>query len=290
MTTNMPFTTECLDPSTRRTYYMCAPNDVWSLGVILVNLTCGRNPWKQASVQDSTYRAYVRSPGFLKTILPLSDELNDILGRIFHPSPEFRVTLSELRCRIMACSAFTVQPGATATAMPSPPATPEQMTELYYANNEDAIIDDYDYDTALSPASTTSEGGSLTSSVSSVDELDDEFIPDEQDMQDYVPHTYDTEDPRNSPTIFQAPEFVPQQQYTGPVPVPAMVPTQQPMACQQVPLPSHTPVSIPPQCQPEPKSFFPLWEVVRLVQQAPLIQHSSPFHQQVPFLPTFQGY
>jgi serine/threonine protein kinase len=93
---------------------MCAPNDVWSLGVILVNLTCGRNPWKQASYQDSTYRAYMRSPDFLKTILPLSDELNGILGRIFDASPEQRISLAELRGRIMACSRFTVSPAAAA--------------------------------------------------------------------------------------------------------------------------------------------------------------------------------
>lgn len=55
---------ECLDPSARKPFYMCAPNDVWSLGVILVNLTCGRNPWKQASFQDSTYRAYTTSQDF----------------------------------------------------------------------------------------------------------------------------------------------------------------------------------------------------------------------------------
>jgi hypothetical protein len=165
------------------------------------------------------------------------------------------------------------------------------MNEAYFAANEDAIIDDYDYDAALSPASTSSEEGSLTSSVSSLDELDEDLIQDEQDMQDYIPHTYDTEDLRNSPTMFQAPEFVPQQ-YTGPIAVPGIVPSQQPIPCQQVPLTSHAPVSIPQCQQPQPhaKSFFPLWEVVRLVQQAPIIQHSTPFHQQVPFLPTFQGY
>ncbi|KAJ6143464.1 hypothetical protein N7471_002917 [Penicillium samsonianum] len=56
--------------------YMSAANDVWSLGVILVNLTCGRNPWKRASVEDSTFQAYLKDPFFLKTILPLSSEMS----------------------------------------------------------------------------------------------------------------------------------------------------------------------------------------------------------------------
>ncbi|KAE8391386.1 hypothetical protein BDV23DRAFT_182680 [Aspergillus alliaceus] len=33
-------------------FYESAPSDDWSLGVILVNLTCGRNLWKRASADD----------------------------------------------------------------------------------------------------------------------------------------------------------------------------------------------------------------------------------------------
>jgi len=114
---------ECLDPSSKRPFYYCAPNDVWSLGVVLVNLTCGRNPWKQASQDDHTYQAFIRKPGFLKSILPLlSDELNDILGLIFTPNPDTRITLSELKARILACSRFTEAP---TMALPTPPASPE---------------------------------------------------------------------------------------------------------------------------------------------------------------------
>ena len=98
---------ECLDQSSRNLSYRCAPNDVWSLGVILVNLTCGRNPWKQASLQDTTYRAFARNRNFLKTILPLSDELNDILGMIFESNPEDRISVSQLKRRIQHCSRFS---------------------------------------------------------------------------------------------------------------------------------------------------------------------------------------
>lgn len=86
---------------------MSAPNDVWSLGVILVNLTCGRNPWEQTSFQDSTYQAFAQAPDFLKTILPLSDELNDILKRIF-TNAEARISLSHLQYMIMTCSSLVV--------------------------------------------------------------------------------------------------------------------------------------------------------------------------------------
>ena len=95
------------------TCYESAPNDVWSLGVILVNLTCGRNPWKRAEPRDETYSAYLRDPQFLRSILPLSYELNQILTRIFEPNPRKRITLEELREAIINCPRFTVYPQAS---------------------------------------------------------------------------------------------------------------------------------------------------------------------------------
>lgn len=100
--------------------YASAPNDVWSLGVILVNLTCGRNPWKRASIEDSTFRAYLKDPFFLKSILPLSDELVCILSRIFECDPMKRITIPELRQLILDCPQFTLNP-VTPWVAPSGP-------------------------------------------------------------------------------------------------------------------------------------------------------------------------
>lgn len=279
---------ECLDASTRKPYYMCAPNDVWSLGVILVNLTCGRNPWKQASCQDSTYRAYTRSQDFLKTILPLTDELNDILGRIFNPNPDMRITLPELRCRIMACSQFTV---------PAAPAVPVQQPVVHpipeYVSDEDVSIDDYDYEYAspLSPASTSSDDGSLTSSGSTIDDLDDDEYAQEQHEVPigFTPAAYDMENMADL-HIFQGHDLS-CHPYADAAAVHVPIQVQpQPAACQQLPVPAQQPVpahvQVPGPCQP--KSFFPLWEVVRYVQQVPIMSHPVAF-QQVPFIPSFQG-
>lgn len=87
--------------------YASAPNDVWSLGVMLVNLFCGRNPWRRASFEDPTFAAYARNPGFLKSILPVSDELDYILRRIFELDPSKRATIPEIRALIMTCPVFT---------------------------------------------------------------------------------------------------------------------------------------------------------------------------------------
>ncbi|KAJ8105811.1 hypothetical protein ONZ43_g7275 [Nemania bipapillata] len=205
---------ECLDPSSWRPFYYCAPNDVWSLGVILVNLTCGRNPWRQASFEDSTYRAFTKSQDFLRTILPLSDDLNDILGRIFTRNPDERITLPELRNRILACSKLTIP--VVPEALITPPASPEPTD---YVNCEDAI-DNMTYDAPLSPTSSDSDGestcssdeGSLISSCSTI-EGDDEELFEMRDREIAIPEPqmFDPEEPKM--TFPQ--EFVPQ--HPGPI-------------------------------------------------------------------------
>ncbi|EPS29781.1 hypothetical protein PDE_04731 [Penicillium oxalicum 114-2] len=103
--------------------YVSPANDVWSLGVMLVNLTCGRNPWKRASLEDSTYRAYLKDPFFLKSILPLSTDMVHILGRVFERDPVQRITIPELRQLILDCPRLTESvPTPEPTPLPSPAA------------------------------------------------------------------------------------------------------------------------------------------------------------------------
>jgi len=147
---------ECLDQSSRMASYQCAPNDIWSLGVILVNLTCGRNPWKQASVEDSTYKAFTRNPNFLKTILPLSDELNDILGMIFEANPQKRITIGHLRSRIMECHCFSA--ASQQFGLSTPPLSPVACA--------------VDYDSSSDSGSSISDADSLTDSCSTISDCE----------------------------------------------------------------------------------------------------------------------
>ncbi|KAI0701361.1 kinase-like domain-containing protein [Cytidiella melzeri] len=73
-------------------------NDIWSLGIILLNLITGRNPWKSASIDDCTFQAYLRDPvHFLPTVLPISQEVNALLVRVLHVDWRHRITLREMR-------------------------------------------------------------------------------------------------------------------------------------------------------------------------------------------------
>ncbi|KAF5381334.1 hypothetical protein D9615_008384 [Tricholomella constricta] len=82
-------------------------NDIWSLGIILLNLATGRNPWKSATPDDQTFRAYLRDPiGFLPTVLPISAELNEVLTQMLEVDWRERMTLRELRHAIEDVQSF----------------------------------------------------------------------------------------------------------------------------------------------------------------------------------------
>ncbi|TFY80372.1 hypothetical protein EWM64_g3642 [Hericium alpestre] len=82
-------------------------NDIWSLGIILLNLITGRNPWKSASVSDPTFNAYLQDPTtFLPSVLPISSEVNEILLQTLDVNWQSRITLRELRHAIKNVETF----------------------------------------------------------------------------------------------------------------------------------------------------------------------------------------
>lgn len=102
-----------------------------------MNLTCGRNPWKRASVEDSTFKAYLKNPKFLSSILPLSPELDSILRRIFECDPRRRIGIPELRNLILKCSRFT-------TCAALAPATPLDV-KYFLKTAPELTVDNVNY-------------------------------------------------------------------------------------------------------------------------------------------------
>jgi serine/threonine protein kinase len=92
------------------TGYETAPSDIWSLGVILVNLACGYNPWERASCEDSNFRAYTEDRNFLKSILLMTPKLHTILNRIFELEPSKRITIAELKEMVLCPESLTALP------------------------------------------------------------------------------------------------------------------------------------------------------------------------------------
>lgn len=84
--------------------YPKAASDVWALGIIFLNLLFGRNPWKTASVvKDTAYRDFTQNYNTLKEILPISEELNQVLMYVFHPDPYRRLSISSFRQKVLEC-------------------------------------------------------------------------------------------------------------------------------------------------------------------------------------------
>lgn len=136
--------------------YISPANDVWSLGVTLINLTCGRNPWKRASTEDPTFRAYLKDPFFLKTILPLSTELLCILNRIFERDPLKRVTIPELRKLILECPRFTITP--IAPSRPTSPSLHEEHAPAETTAPTEMSVELQGYNQSRPEESNTTEG------------------------------------------------------------------------------------------------------------------------------------
>lgn len=82
-------------------------NDIWSLGIILLNLATGRNPWKSATADDPTFQAYLRSPNtFLPSVLPISSEVNKILVGMLDVDYRRRSSLRDVRRAIREVTSF----------------------------------------------------------------------------------------------------------------------------------------------------------------------------------------
>lgn len=96
-------------------YLPTLAGDVWSLGVLFINITCSRNPWPIASFSPEKARGgdtkvfstyMLQDKLILRTILPITAEFDRILGTIFRLDPNQRTDLPTLGREIIACNHF----------------------------------------------------------------------------------------------------------------------------------------------------------------------------------------
>ncbi|KAJ2744524.1 Serine/threonine protein kinase [Coemansia sp. BCRC 34301] len=86
--------------------YAAAPNDVWALGIIMINLASGRNPWTRAHITDPLFQRYLVDKTILCRAISASPEFEHVICRTLDVNPATRCTLTELRQLIEACSHF----------------------------------------------------------------------------------------------------------------------------------------------------------------------------------------
>lgn len=109
---------------TLSTYFPTLAGDIWSLGVLLINIACAKNPWPAASLADegkntsdvfNIFMIY-ENKRILGSILGISVQFNTVLERIFRLDPRSRINLDEVRAEIIRTDFFhdlPLQPATT---------------------------------------------------------------------------------------------------------------------------------------------------------------------------------
>lgn len=88
---------ECMNSRGDPRPYNTCVSDVWSLGIILVNMITGRSPWSRAAHDDECYCTYLEDPNFFRNMLPVSRSAARVLRRVLADDPLERIDLPSLR-------------------------------------------------------------------------------------------------------------------------------------------------------------------------------------------------
>ncbi|KAJ7093791.1 kinase-like domain-containing protein [Mycena epipterygia] len=85
-----------------RASYSPRESDMWALGVIFIGLATTHVPWRSAEPSDPEYTAFCTDPNFLRKLLSLTQEANDLLRWCFHADPAQRPSIAQLRDAVLA--------------------------------------------------------------------------------------------------------------------------------------------------------------------------------------------
>ncbi|KAJ3378972.1 hypothetical protein HDU92_007004, partial [Lobulomyces angularis] len=121
---------ECMNASKKKKCYSSALNDVWSMGILLINLLFGKNPWHEASEKDQIYNTYITTnPRILRKQFNLSLEGESLFSKIFETSLKKRISLTELKTLIQNIPTF-IQPIEN-TVVKTPELQPRKSIVLH---------------------------------------------------------------------------------------------------------------------------------------------------------------
>lgn len=97
--------TECLGGESTSSYDTRIA-DVWSLGILLLNMVTGATPWTAPRASHAAYTSFLSEPIHLQRILPVSDDLVALLARVLDPRPRRRMSIAELERAVVAMRSF----------------------------------------------------------------------------------------------------------------------------------------------------------------------------------------
>jgi serine/threonine protein kinase len=99
---------ECLgkELKSEQSRYSTRHSDIWSLGIIIINIITGLAMWRSANSTDEGFENYIRNPDTIRFTHPISHGVANIMKRIFIINPLARITLVELREEIVKLDTF----------------------------------------------------------------------------------------------------------------------------------------------------------------------------------------
>ncbi|KAI0076529.1 kinase-like protein [Panus rudis PR-1116 ss-1] len=107
---------ECIGKEFNYLPYSPAKSDIWALGILLVNMIAGRNPWKIATTDDLHFLRYLAECDYLLKMLPISSAANDLLRRVLNFNPKGRITIEEFIAEVIAIDTFFLSEEALVNA------------------------------------------------------------------------------------------------------------------------------------------------------------------------------
>ncbi|KAF7332002.1 Serine/threonine protein kinase [Mycena kentingensis (nom. inval.)] len=128
-----------------RQTFCCRQSDIWALGVILVNMISGRNPWSTSEPEDECFAAYLEDPDFLIKALPISKSVNALLKQIFNLEPLARPSIQQIRVAIQAIDTFFLSRDELAYASPGQKAIAEYYSARSPEDKPEAQEEEVDY-------------------------------------------------------------------------------------------------------------------------------------------------
>ncbi|ORY47229.1 kinase-like protein [Rhizoclosmatium globosum] len=120
--------------------YSPAANDVWALGVILLNLLFGKNPWFEAHMTDAIFSAFaISNHNILRQQFNLTLQFDAILRRVFELDPRRRCSVTDLKILVEGCTQF-VETDPTAISSSTVPTPSIQQSRLKRHGNNSSIL------------------------------------------------------------------------------------------------------------------------------------------------------
>ncbi|KAJ3295249.1 hypothetical protein HDU79_009570 [Rhizoclosmatium sp. JEL0117] len=141
------------NPFSSKNGYPAASSDVWSLGVMLVNLLFAKNPWFEAHPTDPIFSTFVTSnPNILRQQFNLSPHFDALLRRCFDLDPRRRCSVHDLKILVETMPRFTggCVPGLIV------PLGPGREMSTFKSHKRNISVD-----TAMTVASNRRIGGTL---------------------------------------------------------------------------------------------------------------------------------